>query len=281
MFNKILVPLDGSSLALRILKPLGRLVRSSSTELTLLRVVEPRSEVDHDPLPAAELDMQVQRREVQARLGSEVDPRIQLVRGDPADEIVRYARETGQDLVAMSTHGRSGLDRLVNGSVAERVLHGCEVPLLLCSPRAFGASRVDRFERILVALDGSERSERVLPLVERVAAAHGAEVKLLRVEPFVASEIPSPALSDLWEPQRLEASLGRAVDRLQGAGLNAMASASYGDVPAELLRACDGADLLAITTHGRSGISRWWFGSVAEEVLRRARCPLLVVRTPA
>ena len=281
MFSKILVPLDGSLLALRILKPLQRLLHSSPTHLTLLRIVEPRNTSAHDRMPAAELDMKAQLQDVRESLGSEITISTQLVRGDPADEIARHARDTGQDLVALSTHGRTGLDRLVRGSVAERVLRSCEVPVLLCSPLAFAAQDA-RFETILVALDRSERSERVLPLVERMAIAHDSRVKLLRVEPMLVSEVPSPILvGSLWDPAPLEQSLATAVDRLERAGVKVEASAAYGVVASELLRASEGASLLAMTTHGRTGVSRWWFGSVAEAVLRQARCPLLVARTPS
>lgn len=281
MFSKILVPLDGSSLALRILNPLERLLRASPTEVTLLRVVEPRNAVDHDQLPAAELDLKAQLREVQEVIGPGTQVHTIVVRGDPADQIVRYAADTGQELVAMSTHGRTGVDRVVRGSVAERVLRSCEVPVLLCSPLAFASRHAAQFATILVPLDGSERAERVLPFVQRIATAHDSQVKLLRVEPLVVSELPSPILTgSLWDPQPLEQSLRPAVDRLESAGLKADACAAYGVVAAEVLRASEGVDLLAMTTHGRSGLSRWWFGSVAETVLRQARCPLLVVRTP-
>lgn len=281
MFSKILIPLDGSSLALRILNPLEHLLRATPTEVTLLRVVAPRSEVDHDQLPAAELDLKAQLKEVQEAIGPGTKVHMVVVRGDPAEQVVRYAKDTGQDLVAMSTHGRTGVDRVVRGSVAERVLRSCEVPVLLCSPLAFAAHHEARFATILVPLDGSERAERVLPVVERVATAHDSQVKLLRVEPLVVSEVPSPILAgSLWDPRPLEQSLEPVVERFERAGLKADACAAYGVVAAEILRAAEGADLLAMTTHGRSGLSRWWFGSVAETVLRQARCPLLVVRTP-
>jgi nucleotide-binding universal stress UspA family protein len=267
VFGRILVPLDGSRLALRILEPLERLVLEGPTELTLLRVVDPRSPVEHDRLPAAELAMQLQLRIVRERLGLDVRMRLELVRGDPAEEIVRYAQGTGQELVAMATHGRSGVGRLLRGSVAEEVLRTCDVPLLLCNPRALDDGRLDaRFRRVLVALDGSARSERVLPVVERVATAHQSLVTTLRVE-----------VSPVSPPRQLAPSSG-PVERLAAAGLEADALLACGDVVAELLEASQEADLLAMATHGRSGASRWWFGSVTEEVLRQARCPLLVVR---
>lgn len=271
-FRRILVPLDGSRLALRILEPLERLVLDGPTELTLLRVVDPRSPVEHDRLPAAELAMQLQLGVVRERLGLGVRMRLELVRGAPAEEIVRYAQGTGQELVAMATHGRSGVERLLRGSVAEEVLRTCDVPLLLCNPRALDGGRSDaRFRQLLVALDGSARSERVLPVVERVATAHQSHVRTLRVE-------VSPEPRQATRP-RQPAALAGAVERLSAAGLEADASLTCGDVVVELLLASQQADLLAMATHGRSGASRWWFGSVTEEVLRQARCPLLVVRT--
>lgn len=282
VFKKILVPLDGSDLAAKVVRPLERLLHRAAAELTLLRVVEPRTAVDHDRLPAVELEMQDTLRTVREAVGPEVQVRLALVRGEPAAEIVRWAQDTGADLVAMSTHGRTGLDRLVRGSVAEQVLRTCDAPLLLCSPHAFAEGAEPRFQHILVALDGSPRAERILPAVERVAAAHDSTIKLLRVEPMIVSEVPSPILTgSLWDPRPLEQTLAPAVDRLELAGLRADACAAYGDVATELLRAAKDADLLAMTTHGRSGVSRLWSGSVAEKVLREARCPLLVLRTPS
>lgn len=279
MFVHILVPLDGSRLAARVLTPLRRLL-VSGVELTLLRVVEPRSETEHDRGPAVEVAMRAQLDQVREELGPDVRCTIQLVRGDPAEEIVRYARDTRQDLVAMATHGRSGVERWIRGSVAERVLRECEAPLLLCNPYALEPRENAAFRRILVPLDGSETADRVLPLVEEVGRLHDARVTLLRVEPLVITELPSPMLEgSSWNPARLEASMAPQQERLAAAGVEAEAKAAHGVVAAEILRAARDSDLLAMTTHGRTGVARWWFGSVAEQVLRHAPCPLLVVRT--
>jgi nucleotide-binding universal stress UspA family protein len=279
MFKKVLIPLDGSRLAARILLPLRRLLEPGA-EVTLLRVVEPPSPAEHDRAPAAEVAMRAQLAQVQETLGLDVRSRVQLLRGDAAEEIVRYAGETEQELVAMSTHGRSGVERWVRGSIAERVLRHCEAPLLLCNPLALGTRDEGPFRRILVPLDGSDRAERILALVEPLARAQDARVTLLRVEPMVVTEVPSPLLEgSLWDPAPLTASLAPARERLEAAGVPADATAAYGVVAAEILHAAKDADLLAMTTHGRSGVPRWWFGSVAEQVLRHATCPLLVLRT--
>lgn len=278
MFRKVLIPLDGSRLAARILAPLRRLLEPGA-ELTLLRVVEPRSASEHDRAPAAEMAMRAQLAQVRETL-PDVRTSIQLLHGDPAEEIVRYARESEQELVAMATHGRSGIERWVRGSIAERVLRECETPLLLCNPHALEPRAQGPFRRVLVPLDGSELSERILPLVEPLARAHEATVTLLRVQPLVVTEVPSPLFEGtLWDPAPLAASLAPARERLEAAGVKATAVAVYGVVAGEILSAAREADLLAMTTHGRGGVSRWWFGSVAEQTLRHATCPLLVLRT--
>jgi nucleotide-binding universal stress UspA family protein len=280
MFHKILVPLDGSKLATRVLQAVKRLPQDD-VQLTLLRVVDPQAQGEHDRGPAAEVSLKAELEAARSLLGAGVHVEAQLLRGDAAAEIVRYARESGQDLVAMATHGRSGIERWVRGSVAERVLRECEVPLLLCNPYALEPRKDGPFARIVVPLDGSPLADRILPVVEPIALAHGSSVTLLRVEPMVISEIPSPMLEGtLWDPAPLEASLDPQRDRLAAAGVKAVqVKAAYGVVAAEILREAAQGDLLAISTHGRAGVARWWFGSVAEQVLRHATCPLLVLRT--
>lgn len=280
MFQKILIPLDGSRLAARILHALKRLLDGAAPEVTLLRVVEPHSATEHDRAPAAEVAMRAQLEQLQETLGSHVRSRIQIARGDPATEINTFARETGQELVAMATHGRTGVQRWVRGSVAEEVLRSCEVPLLLCNPTALAEPEDRGFQRIVVPLDGSERALQVLPVVERVIGGRPTEVTLLRVEPLVLTEVPSPAVEGMvWDPGPLEASLAAPRERLAAAGATVKVHAAYGVVASEILQAAQDTDLLAMTTHGRTGLTRWWFGSVAEQVLRHAPCPVLVVRT--
>lgn len=276
--QKILVPLDGSRLAEGILGPVSRLL-GAGAEVTLLQVTEPGTEADTIPLGRASEAAINALVEVEADLARRVKVSVKVVRGDPAVEIVRCARETGQELIAMATHGRSGVDRLIRGSVAERVLRTAETPLLLCNPRGVSGLEVQPWKRVLVTLDGSPSADRILPLVESIARACAARVSLLRVDPLIVTEMPSPLLAGAqWDPARTMASLAPQRDRLRAAGLEVETLSAYGVVPLEILRAAADADLLAMTTHGRSGASRWWFGSVAEQVLREARCPLLILR---
>jgi len=278
MVEKVLVPVDGSELAARVLAPVGKLLEGSG-RLILMRIVPERPPAEEEALLD---DAQAALNELAESLaGTGLAVETRLEHGDPATLILEAAERERVDLVAMSTHGRTGVSRLVRGSVAERVLRRCSSPVLLCTPAALEADRVaGGFARILVPLDGSELSAAVLPHVERLSRAYGSSVTLLRVEPFVPSTVPSPlVLRDSWDPAALEATLAPYRERLAEAGVDVTVRATLGIEAVEILAAAEQADLVAMTTHGRSGLSRWWFGSVAEQVLRHCARPLLVVRS--
>jgi nucleotide-binding universal stress UspA family protein len=147
------------------------------------------------------------------------------------------------------------------------------------------------YERIVVALDGSARAEQILPHVEALAQRFGSTVVLLRatapVEPGLVGEavlISGGALdrAAIADAPRREAAdyLAGLADRLRQRGLAIGTAQSEGEpahVIVQHLRR-EGADLLAMTTHGRGGLGRALFGSVAEAVLREAPCPVLLVR---
>jgi nucleotide-binding universal stress UspA family protein len=132
------------------------------------------------------------------------------------------------------------------------------------------------FRRVLVPLDGSPLADAILPHVERLARVYGSELLLLRVEPYQIALAAEPA----FDPRAVEASLEAQRARLEQAGLPTSVMAAYGAVPVEILRAARECDLVAMATHGRGAASRWWFGSVAEQVVRHCPAPLLLYRPP-
>jgi nucleotide-binding universal stress UspA family protein len=143
---------------------------------------------------------------------------------------------------------------------------------LLANPRA----REHVIRRILVPLDGSEMSAAVLPTVHQMARLYGAQVVLLHV--IEARPGLYPTATSTETPQEARASLEPYCAGLQGVTVQtlvAKGSPSFAILDA----AKDGIDLVAMTTHGRSGPSRWVFGSVAEHVLHHIEAPLLVFRT--
>ena len=275
--NLALVPLDGSELSDSILGHLERLLGHDPWELHLLRVL-PTPAAGADPSvvarerSVAELHLASVRQRLEAR-GARVA--TELREGDPAGEILAAAEERRPALVAMSSHGRTGVLRWVRGSVAERVLRNCATPLLLATPRAGGAAPELRYRRILVPLDGSEGSASVLPWVEALARAHQAEVVLLRVE---WEGLNRPLLAAALAPERVLESLGPWVERLAAHGSKVRALAAQGDHAREILEVAEReeVDLVAMATHARTGLSRFVDGSVSEKVLRHCTRPLLV-----
>jgi nucleotide-binding universal stress UspA family protein len=181
----------------------------------------------------------------------------------------------------MSTHGRGGLERWVRGSVAERVLRSCPVPLLMVNPRTRSGSGL---ASIVVPLDGSANSTRVLDPLIPLARAFDARLTLLFVDWDAVTDTPSQAARRRERRERDVAEwLADPMKRLASEGIAAEIRIVRGDVAEEILRAAEPGefDLLAMSTHGRSGPGRWLLGSVAEKVLGQCRIPILLHRTPS
>ncbi len=281
---RILVPLDGSELSAWTLDRAAALFRTPGAEVVLLEVIQP---------PAGTLDdlayridprhAEVQARLVEARDRLRADGVIcvgEIRFGHPAEAILREIREGAYSLVAMSTHGRSGLSRLLFGSVALRVLQGSTSPLLMYRPlqRPDGTlSPVEtheptRFRRVLALLDGSPLAEEVLGPASDLARRFDGEIRFLTAVPGGPEEDVHRAAAT----ERLEA----WSRRLQAGRLRTSFVVRGGTAAVEALDEARawGADVIALSTHGRTGAARAIYGSVAERILRDAPVPLLVVR---
>jgi nucleotide-binding universal stress UspA family protein len=280
MFEKILVPLDGSELADRILDHL-RGVLSASADLTLLGVVPSwQLPLEHppakNPLTLAKQHLAARESELEKR-GISARSRLE-VGDDAAAKIIDFARAHGATLIAMTTHGRTGASRLVRGSVAERVLRHSTVPVLIANPIALAKGEEVRFRKILVPLDGSERAAEVIPSVVELAKKHGSEVLLTYSVPILVSLEPYVASAPIVTAAEGEALLQSFRKRFGDVPVRSVVR--FGDPAMNILALAESekVDLIAMTTHGRTGASRWFFGSVAEQVTRHATCPLLLVR---
>jgi nucleotide-binding universal stress UspA family protein len=209
--------------------------------------------------------------------------RHMIASDDAAGAILDAVDVSRPDLVAMSTHGRSGVDRWVRGSVAERVLRACPAPLLMANPTVRTSTG---FERTLLPLErpGSDAADEPLPVVTAaasLAAAHGGSVDVLHVDWNV--DMDTPEQQTKRRAQRAE-ELSRAFApvfaQLASAGVAGELRLLHGDTADRILSEARAPyDLIAMSTHGRSGPSRWLLGSVAEKVLRECRLPLLLVRS--
>jgi nucleotide-binding universal stress UspA family protein len=269
VFQRILVPLDGSETAQAVLPTLRALLRRSDSEVVVFRAIVPEvPETDYISPPERVTNEAREYVEgVAARLCDEgVRARWTIDVGMPADAILAAAETEGASLVMMSTHGRTGLPRWVFGSVAEKVLRASPVPVL--AVRSFGEPREIR--RILVPVDGSDRSRAVVEAAREVARLFDAKATLLHVAEDSGNFFAGDRVAEYLD------GVVRAFEPVEATPIR-----RRGDPAAEILEACASlpADLIAMSTHGRSGLSRWMLGSVTEKVLRSAQVPMLVVRS--
>lgn len=295
MYEKILVPLDGSELAEVALPYAEELAGRLSSEVTLLYV----SEMLEDPyqhMHESYLGKMIEttRQGIKSYLEKPGMPAIQvkseILFGNPAERIVDYAEKTGTGLIVMSTHGRSGVKRWTLGSVADKVVRATTRPVALI--RARGAHPDVRQKgllvKALVPLDGSKEGETVLPYIEELASKLKAEVVLLQVlATGYAGYTPGGYGYLVYTEQEMQSIkeiamsyLGNIGNRLMAKGVATNIIAKFGNAAEEIISyAVDSqADVVVMSTHGRSGISRWVFGSVAERVLYEGNTPLLLVR---
>jgi nucleotide-binding universal stress UspA family protein len=205
-----------------------------------------------------------------------------LRQGRPADAILEAAKEVGASVIALSTHGRTGYNRLVLGSVAEEVVRAASTPVLLVragSPAP--ASPVLR--RPLVGYDGSDRAWRAIEALALLGRDGLELVDLVGVHDVAPlREEPDPLVERLIGLQReaLRQQLQRGAERARHLGLEVRTGLREGRPSTALLEAADelGSTVVVVATHGRSLVTRWIFGSVAEELLHTSTRPLLIAR---
>lgn len=309
MYRRMLIPLDGSDLAEVVFTCAKELAGRLDLEVILLHV---GGSVLHEFAPmrrayigqAAEI-IKRQIREVQKRIdiqpsGKRTKVREELVDGYAADEILRYADEKAVDLILMATHGRSGAKRWTLGSVADKVLRASKVPVWLVRSGIPEETVSDQWtmKTMLVPLDGSEAAEAVFPHVETLAKQPGAEpieVVLLRVSEPPATPIYYGA--DLGEVPfnwgqfvQQETDRGKKVareylakiekrlkdnniDRVRSVVLVGKADDMIVDYAKK-----NPFDLIVMATHGRSGLSRLVYGSVAANILHGVSSPIFLVK---
>lgn len=274
MFERILVPTDGSGPANAALEYAGEIAARERITVHVLHVIDP----DADPAEAGDL-----LADGRAWAGDTDAPVIDEIQtGEPRDAILEYAAEYGVDAIVMGTRGRRGVGRLLLGSVTESVVRDADVPVLVVR----GAPEVRRrypFETILVPSDGSDHAEVALERALAIARHHDATVHVLSVVDVTPAGIDDR--TDL-RLERLEDSARQVVDEAVAAaeesGVDAVSAVQYGSTDQRIRTYVDDvdADLVVMGTHGRSGLERLLLGSATERVLRTATTPVLTVRAP-
>lgn len=296
MYETILVPTDGSEHAHRAARHAGRLADAHDSEVHVLGVVDldtaggpfDAGGVDPEHRQVFEAEAETWVRETADLV--DADPTSTAIReGHPAETIAEFATEVEADLLAMGTHGRTGVGRYVLGSVTERVLRMAAVPVFTVSADDRG-SPGDPFEDVLVPTDGSERASVAVPHGLALAGVDDGRVHAVSVVDGTAEVTgtatagvpePGPALEDLREglEERASDATTTVAEAVEEAGHEAVTAVRWGHPAEELLAYVDeaGIDAVAMGTQGRTGLNRYLLGSTTERVVRHAPVPVVAV----
>lgn len=295
VYKRILVPLDGSTFAEAALPLALALSRKTNADLHLISVIEPIPAFAYAEWEPAALDWSTQyldsvAERVADSAGGEVTTGVHS--GRVVETLTAEMAKLNVDLVVMATHGRGVLSRAWLGSVADRFMREAQVPVLFVRPTEGEAPPPETetaFETLLIPLDGSELSESALEHATEFGALFGSAYHLTRIVAYPV-EIASPYLPHtvqlnaeiLGEAKESAAAyLEEQAETMRRRGLRVTVSVAVDPQPAHgILTEADevGCDLVAMATHGRSGMGRFVLGSAADKVLRGTHVPVLLYK---
>jgi nucleotide-binding universal stress UspA family protein len=306
MYKRILAPLDGSELAEVAMPYAEELAEKLDSEVVLINVRAPGEDPDNPEhrsylTKMAATAEQNMRKSGDALPGQKIKVESTII-GSPgllthaAEEIVDYAEKDNISLIVMATHGRTGIKRWALGSTADKVVRAAKCPVLLVRANIDVPKKI-KLGKLLVPLDGSKQSETVLSHIESLAPKLKAKVTLLHVVVPPYHVYPMAELAGYYggegivkvpyteeEVKPLKAGaqeyLQKVSSKLMGEGITTSYEVIVGSAGEEIIKAADeiGADMVAMSTHGESGFSRWEHGSIADKVLRAGNTPLLLIR---
>lgn len=304
-FQHILVPVDGSRLSEEAIPTAVTLAQKAGDagKITLLRVKQfdptfypPENAygIPKGVYPELEEYLTKLATAIKAQ-GVEVDTFASY--GDPAMTIVDTAEERGCDVIVMVTHGRTGGSRLLHGSVADRVLQGASIPVLLLKHGEQPTRTFDPLNRprLVVPLDGSPLAEAILPLAAQLALQLGASVTLLRSLDLpdltianngrAAAGIDAIKVIIPTERENARTYLEKIQQHMQAQGIPTAMQVTEGGAAEDIaqqaseLQEAGEVVVIVMATHGRTGLGRWLYGSVAGALLHLATTPMLVIRS--
>ena len=307
MYDRILVPLDGSPLAEQVLPYVSRISLGMGIPVHLMQVLHTVSEEMADPahgfvrssVDAGMHDQAVDYLNSVKRNMTGKEITCDAVEGNVVSRIIEEAGKTPGALVAMSTHGRSGVTRMLMGSITDNILHHIKNPMLIVRGHRDGEPALDpNLKTIIVPLDGSPLAEQILPHVAALANALELKVTLLRAavtkDQFSAAtgfeQIDGLTGVHFQNFEAMTHTAGnQALDYMKGQEAflrrQGVADVDHRIIPGSAAHVIVDAaletpdNLVAMTTHGRSGPTRWTLGSVTDRVVRHSGDPVLVVRT--
>lgn len=307
MYKKMLVVLDGSQLAEIVFPYTKELAGRLDIDVILLHVYSQIMR-GYAPMYKAYIEtaaknigmqaQQIQQSSGMSKSAKPVEVRGELVMGYHADEILRFAEDNAVDLIIMASHGRSGAQRWSIGSVADKILRASKIPVWLIHADAEKILPFDQWptRTLLVALSGSDTSAIVIPHAIALAKQKGSpmDVVLMEVvEPPITPTYYSPELTGMplnwgqFVEQEIARSKKAAQEYLSGVekqfrdeGINVRSIVLTGKPAEEIVSYADKNPytVVIMATHGRTGLSRLVYGSVAQSVLYGITNPMVLIR---
>ena len=316
MYKRVLVPLDGSATAMQVLPYAELVAKSSGATIELLQALtaypsELLKRVSHEYVgaggspsypPSIDVWTSIQDRmrdDVKASLEATAAPlradglkvETTAAENDAVGAILAAADHDPDTLIAISTHGRSGVGRWLLGSVTDKVVRHATHPTLVVRSREGQVTpATPKLERIILPLDGSEMSSSAIPYAIDLAKALGVGITLVRsISPLAygdgfADYVPS-VYDDLTAEIQTDVQdyLSHEAEEIKRMGISDVTEQGIDGYPASAIldEVGDHGDrIVVMATHGRAGIGRWVLGSVADRVVRHSPGPVLVVRPP-
>ncbi len=296
MFQHLIVPLDGSTLAESVLPTVVEMARILNAKVTLLHIIEQNApeEVHGERHLTNEQEAFVYLHGVAEHVfpeNSQVEMHVHSSQEkDVARSIVEHATEFSTDLIAMCTHGRSGLRTWLFGSIAQQVVSLGKTPVLLVQPGKTDKMTEFICRRLLVPIDGDPDHEEGLRTAIGLAQVCQADLHLLMVvhtyrtlpaEKAATATLLPGATSEMLDMTEESAQiyLQRLNEESSKASIEVTSEVKRGD-PAKLIANAEqrmGADLIVIGTHGKTGMDAFWSGSMAPKISRYSHVPLLLV----
>ena len=308
MYSQILTPLDGSTTSEQVLPYARSLASKLELPITLLLAVEPEN-----PSVSSMLNPSLHVHQSHFYRSSQAQSYLERIAGEMREEglsvitlvptneasasIVDEAAKDPGTLIAMASHGRSGLARWLMGSIADKVLHTTVNPLLIIRSQSETPANLGDLAGLVAPVDGSELAEQALPHVAHLASVMQLPVDLVRVT-LSESELNQAMSSNTrnssirtpnWESiaatfaEQADAYLEGLKARLLQQGAPSVEKRVVPGLPADIIVDLTNVKdncLVVMTTHGRSGVGRMILGSVAERVVRHSGRPVLLIRSP-
>lgn len=297
MFGHILLPLDGSSLAERVLPHAVALSGAFKSKLTLLRVITKSPTKDESNLinPMAwqmrKSEAEAYLKSVQKRLAEvDIESEIKIIEGNPPQQICDFAQNEAVDLIILSSHGSSGVSAWNINSTVQKVLLRAFMPVMIIRAyeEDYGSLTGLHYNRLLLPLDGSKRAECILPLAKSICEAQNSKAYMTHIieEPNLPKQTPisdeiNALIVKLRDINFEEAKdyLDQVKDQLKPENVETIIESSKKpSIAMHNIIDREQIDLVLLSAHGHSGESRWPYGKIALSFIVYGTTPLIIMQ---